>query len=134
MVKNLKLFISLVLLVVVGLAASAQVTLDVDEKINEKLRMKNASIDSTKIPGFRIQIEFSTDRNIALSAEAKFKRLFPEYGSRTAILYQQPSWKVRIGDYYREIDAQQMLKEVRLYFPDAFIVKDYIRRPFIDLE
>ena len=133
MVKNLKLFISLVLLLV-GLAASAQVTLDVDEKINEKLRMKNASIDSTKIPGFRIQIEFSADRTIALSAEAKFKRLFPEYASRTDLLYQQPSWKVRIGDYYREIDAQKMLKEIRMYFPDAFIVRDYIRRPFIDIE
>jgi hypothetical protein len=133
MVKNLKFFISLVLLVI-GLAASAQVTLDVDEKINEQLRIKNASIDSTKISGFRIQIEFSADRTIALSAEAKFMRLFPEYASRTSILYQQPSWKVRIGDYYREIDAQQMLKEIRMYFPDAFIVKDYIRRPFIDIK
>jgi len=133
MVKNLKFSITLVLLIV-GLAASAQVTLDVDEKINEKLRIKNASIDSTKVSGFRIQIEFSTDRNIAISAEAKFKRLFPEYASRTALLYQQPSWKVRIGDYYREIDAQQMLKEVRLHFPDAFIVKDYIGRPIIDLK
>ena len=94
-----------------------------------------AIISKHKLENIRIDlIKDKLKQSRIISAEVKFKRLFPEYASRTDLLYQQPSWKVRIGDYYREIDAQKMLKEIRMYFPDAFIVRDYIRRPFIDIE
>ena len=112
-------------------AIQAQVTLDIDERINENLRMKNAQIDSTKISGYRIQIAFSTDKSNVSSSESKFKNIFPMYSDRVYVLYQQPYWKVRVGDYYREVDAIYMLDEIRLHFPNAFLVKDYIRRPLI---
>lgn len=131
MVKTLKI------LVVLGLfsasyAVQAQITVKIDESINEQLRMKNASIDSTKISGYRIQIAFSTDQSNASSSESKFKSRFPEYRDRVYSLYQQPYWKIRVGDFYREIDAQKMLSDVRVYFPNAFLVKDYVRRPKIN--
>lgn len=128
MVKLLKISLALVCLAICY-TATAQVIIDIDEKINEKLRMKNASIDSTKVSGFRIQIEFSTNMNTATSAEMSFRTKFTDYSDRVYRLYQQPYWKIRVGDFYREIDAQQMLKEIRIYFPDAFVVRDYISRP-----
>ena len=106
-----------------------QVTIKIDETINEQLRIKNASIDTTKITGYRIQIAFFTDRNQARLSENKFTVEFADYNVKTYSLYQQPYWKIRVGDYYHEIDAQQLLVDVRRIFPEAIVVKDYISRP-----
>lgn len=128
---------TLKLLIVLGLLCAtyigkAQVTIKIDESINEQLRIKNALIDSTKISGYRIQIAFSTDQSNVSSSESKFKSMFPMYRDRVYKLYQQPYWKIRVGDFYREIDAQKMLSDVRVYFPNAFLVKDYVRRPKVN--
>lgn len=131
MVKMYKYFVVLVFLCSVH-AMKAQVTLDIDEKINENLRMKNAKIDSTKISGYRIQIAFSSDKSDVSISESKFISIFPDYSDRVYALYQQPYWKIRVGDYYREVDAIYMLDEIREHFPNAFLVKDYINRPKID--
>lgn len=133
MVKTLRTLVVLGLLIL-ACATNAQVTIKIDEKINEQLRMKNASLDSNKIAGYRIQIAFSTDQKNVISSESEFKNWFPIYRDRVYKLYQQPYWKVRVGDFYREIDAQKMLKDIREHFPNAFLVKDNIRRPLIQEE
>jgi hypothetical protein len=106
---------------------NAQVTIKIDETINEQLRLKNARIDTTRISGYRIQIAFNSNMTEASKSKSSFDSKFPEYGSY--LLYQQPYWKVRVGNFYREIEAQKLLDEVRVYFPDAFVVKDNIHRP-----
>ncbi len=113
-------------------ASSAQVTVHIDETINEQLRTKNAAIDTSKRVGFRIQIAFSTDQSNVNSTESEFKNTFPEYKDIVYSLYQQPYWKIRVGNFYREIDAQKMLQEVREHFPNSFVVKDNIQRPIVN--
>ena len=131
MVKTYKYFIAFLLLCS-AFSIQAQVTLDIDEKINENLRMKNAQIDTTKISGYRIQIAFSTDKSVVTSSESKFVTTFPNYSDRVYSLYQQPYWKIRVGNFYREVDALYMLDEIREHFSNAFLVKDYILRPHIE--
>lgn len=131
MVKLLKYSI-LTALLAFAITAQAQVAIDIDEKINEKLRIKNASIDSTKTSGYRIQIAFSTDKSVATAAAIKFKSKFPQYAGRVYTIYQQPYWKVRVCDYYRQIDAIDTLNEVLIYFPKAYLVRDYVKRPIIE--
>ena len=128
MVKKVK-YTLLVSLSLFACMSYGQVTVKIDETINEQLRIKNASIDSTKITGYRIQIAFFTDRNQARISENKFTLEFADYNVKTYSLYQQPYWKIRVGDYYHEIDAQQLLVDVRRIFPEAIVVKDYISRP-----
>ena len=128
MVKKVK-YTLLVSLSLFACMSYGQVTVKIDETINEQLRIKNASIDSTKITGYRIQIAFFTDRNQARISENKFTIEFADYNVKTYSLYQQPYWKIRVGDYYHEIDAQQLLVDVRRIFPEAIVVKDYISRP-----
>ena len=130
-VKTYKYFIAFLVLCS-AFSIQAQVTLDIDEKINENLRMKNAQIDTTKISGYRIQIAFSTDKSVVTSSESKFVTTFPNYSDRVYSLYQQPYWKIRVGNFYREVDALYMLDEIREHFPNAFLVKDYILRPHIE--
>ena len=128
MVKKVK-YTLLVCLSLFACMSYGQVTIKIDENINEQLRIKNASIDTTKITGYRIQIAFFTDRNQARISENKFTVEFADYNVKTYSLYQQPYWKIRVGDYYHEIDAQQLLVDVRRIFPEAIVVKDYISRP-----
>ena len=128
MVKKVK-YTLLVSLSLFACMSYGQVAIKIDETINEQLRIKNASIDSTKITGYRIQIAFFTDRNQARISENKFIIEFADYNVKTYSLYQQPYWKIRVGDYYHEIDAQQLLVDVRRIFPEAIVVKDYISRP-----
>ena len=120
---------SIALVLCLYTVSSAQVSLDVPEQINEEVRMKNASIDSTRIPGYRIQIAFSNNMNTVKTARSKFVQTFPECSAEAYLLYQQPYWKLRVGDYYREIDAQKDLAKIREKFPKAFVVKDHIQRP-----
>lgn len=131
MVRILKYF-TLASLCLLAYTSHAQVEVKISERIEEQLRIKNALIDTTRVTGYRIQIAFDRNKNVITKISTEFKIKFPEYADRIYILYQQPYWKVRVGDYYREIDAQLMLSEVRKHFPNAFLVKDFIRRPKID--
>lgn len=131
MVRMSKLLSLMLLLLAANYAAEAQVTVEIDERIEEQLRMKNAQIDTNKISGYRIQIAFSSNMNSAKNRKEKFIAKYPDISNRAYMLYQQPYWKVRVGDFKREIDAQQLLSEIREYFPDAFVVRDYIKSPML---
>lgn len=129
MEKMLKRLSLIAVLLMCSFAVTAQVTIDIDETVNERLRMKNAQIDSSKLQGFRIQIAFSSDRGVIDKARQKFLGFFPEFEGQVYILYQQPNYKLRVGNYIREIDAQKILGDIREQFPNAYLVKDYIKRP-----
>ncbi|MFY0643213.1 MAG: SPOR domain-containing protein [Bacteroidia bacterium] len=126
----LKLFSFIMLCLISGnIYAQGKVEIKIDERINEELRKKNASVDTTKMAGFRIQIFFGSDMRESQAAMGSFRARFPEYATQVYHLYQQPTWKVRVGNFYREIDAQELLSELRVYYPDAFVVKDEIELP-----
>ncbi|OFX51846.1 MAG: hypothetical protein A2046_00790 [Bacteroidetes bacterium GWA2_30_7] len=80
--------------------------------------------------GYRIRI-FSdsghTARESANKAKADFLKLFPEIESY--LKYDQPNWKVLIGDFRTKSDALKFLKLISDNFPSAFIVKDMIAFP-----
>ena len=124
-------FILCFIIVSVGFVSYAQnnVKVDVDERINQEMRMKNAQIDTNKMEGFRIQIYFGSDMRESIAAMSSFKAKYPDYNRQVYQLYQQPTWKIRVGNFYREIDAQKLLHELREFFPDAFVVKDEISLP-----
>lgn len=109
--------------------AQTNVEVKVDERINEELRMKDAKVDTNALPGYRIQIFFGSNMRDAQAAMGSFRAKYPDYSSQVYQLYQQPSWKVRVGNFYREIEAQDLLNQVRKDFPDAFVVKDKIKLP-----
>ena len=56
----------------------SQVITENNEKIERFLIMKNTSIDTNKIAGYRIQLAFNTDRTVIDDTKAHFLKLFPE--------------------------------------------------------
>ncbi len=77
------------------------------------------------INGFRIQIFFDSGNNSksnAVSTLSVFKAKHPEVGAYLS--FQEPNYKVRVGDYRTRMDAQRFLHKITDDIPNAFIVKD----------
>lgn len=104
-------------------------TINVDPEIERMLQRRLSSLDSTNIQGYRIQIFYGNELQQANREEAQFKLKFPEWQSKVYKIYQRPNYRVRVGDFKREIDAQLLLAEVIKHFPNSFIVKGKIHAP-----
>jgi hypothetical protein len=85
------------------------------------------------IEGWRIQIFFEAgnfSKTQAIEAKAEFVGKYPEL--RNYLIFQEPYYKVRIGDYRTKIEAEKVLKEIIRDYPNAFVVKDEINFPELD--
>ena len=82
--------------------------------------------------GYRIQAYSDNSGNNAKAAAQQRARAiamkFPQY--RSYISYNAPSWRLRIGDFKSQDDAQKALQRVRAAFPaygrEMIIVRDRI--------
>ncbi len=69
-------------------------------------RIYTANENSPKIPGYRIQIYSGSNRTIANQVKAKF---MVEYrGERAYLLYNQPYFKVRVGNFRSKTEALKL--------------------------
>ncbi|MBX2908182.1 MAG: SPOR domain-containing protein [Chitinophagales bacterium] len=75
--------------------------------------------------GFRIQITYTSNRDEAYKAKAQLYREFDAVPSY--IDYEQPNYKLRLGDFKTKLQATAFLQDVIKVYPGAFIVKDKIK-------
>lgn len=97
-----------------------------DARLDALLKRYNA-INKKKgsIQGFRIQLVASTNRADIYKVKSKFYSLFPEH--RPYVVYQQPNFKLRIGNYRTRLEAYRDLQEILPQFNDAFIIIDELK-------
>ncbi len=97
-----------------------------DSKISE-LMDKSLAINEKKdgkVKGYRVQIHFGSDRDKANEIKLRFMQ---KYNNTAAYEpYEQPNFKVRVGDFRTRIEAYKFLKEITVDFPSSFIVQDEI--------
>ncbi|MFH0867028.1 MAG: SPOR domain-containing protein [Bacteroidota bacterium] len=77
------------------------------------------------IKGFRIQIFFDSGNNSkskAISAMSEFRSKHSKV--EAYLMFQEPNYKVRVGDFRTRMDAQRFLHKIADAYPNAFIVKD----------
>jgi hypothetical protein len=79
------------------------------------------------IQGYRVQIFFGSDRKAANEARTKFLQLYPE--TEAYLVYQQPNFKVRVGDFRNQLEAQAIYRSLLTQFETVFIVPDKINLP-----
>ncbi|MBB3968993.1 SPOR domain-containing protein [Mucilaginibacter phyllosphaerae] len=77
--------------------------------------------------GYRVQIYNGSNRAAAYNAQAKFNSEFPEM--RTYIVYREPNFKVRAGDFRSRIEAERMKEQLKPLFPIMFIISEKINPP-----
>lgn len=70
--------------------------------------------------GYRVQIFYGSDRREVFSQQARFKGTYPKYN--TYIIYKEPNYYVRVGDFRTRLEAQYLMSELRPTFPTLFIL------------
>jgi uncharacterized protein YceK len=89
------------------------------------------------VQGFRIQIASSVERYDAVLAEEQAKSWWREDGRSgtpslfgadlpTYVVYMQPYYRVRVGNFTSRAEAQRALSAIERQFPGSFIVPDTV--------
>ena len=123
-------FFFILILTVLGNVALAQVRVqyDIEPAI---VRIQEDYINNWRkigeLNGFRIQIAAYSGVNSKSQAEVArntFNSLFPY--TRSYLIYNEPYFKVRVGNYHSRLQAHKDLETIRLTYPSAYIVPDKI--------
>jgi hypothetical protein len=84
------------------------------------------------VPGFRIQVMNTPDRNKVYDAKVKIYQAFPDW--KPYLLYQAPNYKLRVGDFKTEEEAQAALQQLSKLFPQGmYVIRDIIELKLSDL-
>lgn len=97
--------------------------------INDKVRVLMDSVASANksikfAQGFRIMAYNGTDRRVAMDTRRAIIERIPE--QKDYLQYQQPTYRLKIGDYFTRMEAQQTLLRLRDILPNALIIPDQI--------
>ena len=92
------------------------------DAILDTIAMHNKSIKFTN--GFRIQIYVGSDRKAADDAKIYTYQKYPEIFPYLS--FQQPIYKVKIGDFLNRMDAERYFSDIKDLFPSAMILPDRV--------
>ncbi|WP_118974871.1 SPOR domain-containing protein [Taibaiella koreensis] len=77
-----------------------------------------------KVRGFRVQIYNGNDRKKASQVKLDFMRSFP--GIRSYLVYNNPQFRVRVGDFRGRKDALELYNKLSAQFNPSMVVPDVI--------
>jgi hypothetical protein len=128
---------SIVFFVVITASAMAQtrgtVTESKDPRIDTLLAKR---LELSKLPhndqataqvssnGFRVQIFMGISRTDAYNAMARFNDLYPDI--KTYIIYTEPNFKVKVGDFKARLEATRLMEQLRSQFTSLFVLSEKI--------
>lgn len=92
------------------------------DAILDTIAMHNKSIKFTN--GFRIQIYVGNDRKSADDAKIYTYQKYPEIFPYLS--FQQPIYKVKIGDFLSRMDAERYFSDIKDLYPSALILPDRV--------
>jgi hypothetical protein len=74
--------------------------------------------------GYTIQVYSGINREDALNVRKKMTQSLP--GLESEVQYRQPNFRVRSGQYFTRLEAQQDYLAIKRYFPNAIVIPDRI--------
>lgn len=125
-------FIPAILIFILSISVvevKAQYTLRAQDSLVKVLVNRHIAISQVKrsMPGYRVQIHFSPNRTKANEVKSDFLQIYPNVGAY--MVYHQPNFKIRVGDFKTRMEAIKFLKEVQPLYSTAFLVKDDVKLP-----
>lgn len=76
--------------------------------------------------GFRVQIVLG-DRKTAEDTKRAFLQKNPDVPAYMSWL--APNWRLRVGDFRTRLEAERLLRDLKLIYPGSYIVPDEIEMP-----
>jgi len=108
-------------------AQNGNIEINQSNKLDSIIKLKREL--NSKIQNLRIQI-YSGDRD---NAEQMIKEFIEIFNDTTAdVIYETPNYKVWVGNYYTQLEADKRLIEIRKKFRSAFIFRPEIQEIFED--
>ncbi|QNL50646.1 SPOR domain-containing protein [Olivibacter sp. SDN3] len=74
--------------------------------------------------GYRVQIYSGTNRSDAYAAQAKFKHIYKDLN--TYLGYEQPNYRVKVGDFTNRSHAQALMNQLKKSFNSVFIFTETV--------
>ncbi len=115
------------------------VVVNKDPRVDQLIRKQIAinavtTLDARRrVPGFRIQVINTPDRNKVNAAKIKIYEEFPDW--KPYLLYQAPNYKLRVGDFRTEDEANAALQQLSGLFPSGlYVIRDIIEVKLSDMQ
>lgn len=105
----------------VGSAEALHINRKVDEQL-VTIAEKNRSIRYAS--GFRVQVYVGNERQQAESAKMQVYQNFPELAPYLS--YNQPTYKLKVGDFMRRVDAERYFAQIKQSISTAMLVPDKV--------
>ncbi len=99
----------------------------VDSLIKKQIQINEETTRDSRrnIPGFRIQVASSNDRNQVFNIKTKIYQLYPEL--KPYLIYQPPNYKLKVGNFKTPEEADPYLQKLIQNFPlGVYLVPDII--------
>jgi hypothetical protein len=104
----------------------AQVTVNADPTIQAMFDQYTQKLKATQtVAGWRVQIAASTDREYITQLKGDLLRLYPDINPQWT--YTAPYYKLNVGAYPTQRDAEKMRLKLEPNFPSAYLVRDEIK-------
>jgi hypothetical protein len=94
------------------------VEITMDKKIYSLIQAKCNKKYHTMVPGWRIQLDFSTNKENLEDARMRFIKYHPEI--ETYITFDAPNWYLRVGNFEDRGDAELFTEEIRVHYRGVF--------------
>ena len=85
-------------------------------ELNREVYLQNAR----NAQGFRVLVINTNDRNKAIEIKSRLMRDFPEH--KTYFFYQSPYFKVQIGNFKDQKEAETLRKQIARQYPEGVVV------------
>jgi hypothetical protein len=112
---------------------TGKIVINQEDNITKLLQEhKTFNKNQTGIVGYRINIFFDSGNNSKSKAYSIKTQFMAEYPDVEAyVIYQEPNYKIKVGDFRTRLDAQRFQKEISNEYKNAFIIKELINLPKI---
>lgn len=97
-----------------------------DSSVYNMQKLYREQMEGEGIPGYRIQV-FNGSRRESLRMRSQFIDAFP--GIPVYSIYEQPEFKVQVGDYRTRIEAERALMRIQKVFSGSLVLKTTINFP-----
>ncbi|HEV2354287.1 MAG TPA: SPOR domain-containing protein [Puia sp.] len=118
--------------------SSAPVVVEKDPRIDQLIRKHMEANDlATResrryVPGFRILVINSPDRQMVFAAKAKIYEQFPDW--KSYLFYQSPNYKLKVGNFKTVDEAEDAMRQLsRLFSSGLYVIPDTIELKLSDV-
>jgi SPOR domain len=98
-----------------------------DQLVKKQAQINEATTRDSRrnVPGFRISVINSTDRNKVFAVKTKVYQQYPEL--KSYLTYQAPNYRLKVGNFKTEEEAQSYLSQLsKLFSSGVYIVHDVV--------